>query len=68
MFLTSTQLANTLGPALGRGEKPSISKEDVDVIICSDCIYDEDLVEILAKTIAALARPDTGVHLCFFRP
>jgi predicted nicotinamide N-methyase len=45
-----------------------ISKEDVDVIICSDCIYDEDLVEILAKTIAALARPDTGAHLCFFRP
>ena len=40
----------------------------MDVIICSDCIYDEDLVEILAKTIAALARPDTGVHLCFFRP
>jgi hypothetical protein len=30
------------------------------VIVCSDCIYDEDLVEILAHTIAALARPDTG--------
>jgi predicted nicotinamide N-methyase len=53
---------------LVRGEKPSISKEDVDVIICSDCIYDEDLVEILAKTIAALARPDTGAHLCVFSP
>lgn len=43
-----------------RGQKPSIAKDDVDVILCSDCIYDEDLVEVLAKTIAALSRPDTG--------
>lgn len=53
-----------------RGGHLSISKEDVDVILCSDCIYDEDLVESLAKTIAALARPDTGsiiqrLHDCF---
>lgn len=47
------------------GEKPSINKEDVDVIICSDCIYDEDLVEILAKTIAALARPDTEIYVAY---
>jgi len=43
----------------------SISKEDVDVILCSDCIYDEDLVESLAKTIAALARPDTEIYVTY---
>ncbi len=37
----------------------------VDLVLCSDCIYDEDLVDILADSIVALSNPETEIYVAY---
>ncbi len=37
----------------------------MDLILCSDCIYDEDLVDILADSIVSLSSPHTEIYVAY---
>jgi hypothetical protein len=53
----------TTASSIDWGDEATYPSNTLDYVICSDCIYQKDIVPLLKKVVTGLLHPDRGMFL-----
>ena len=60
---TTTTTITTTASSLDWGDESTYPPNKLDYVICSDCIYQNDIVPLLKKVVTGLLDPNHGIFL-----